>query len=57
MDVSTYGGTHVSDMSVYVFACMWKPKVGIKYLPGTLFIWFVEAGSLTELRAHGLELV
>ena len=40
----------------YLCALKWKPKVGIKHLPGPIFILFVE-GYLTELRANGFKLV
>jgi hypothetical protein len=47
------GDTHVVG---YLCALKWKPKVGIKHLPGPIFILFVE-GYLTELRANGFKLV
>lgn len=54
VDVFTYMEAHMCRTCVCMHV---EAEVGIKYHPGTLFILFIEAGSLTELRALGLELV
>lgn len=54
VDVFTYMGAHMCRTCVCMHV---EAEVGIKYHPGTLFILFVEAESLTELRALELELV